>query len=80
VDSSTEWASKRGIFAFITDAEAKDWQSSVDIALRRFAAYHDLEGGLQASPSPSREGNPDGTPSLIAALVRVNSSVGEIRC
>jgi AmiR/NasT family two-component response regulator len=39
-------ASKRGIFAFITDAEAQDWQSSIDIVLRRFAEYHDLEGAF----------------------------------
>jgi AmiR/NasT family two-component response regulator len=39
-------ASKRGIFAYITDAEAKEWQSSIDIVLRRFAEYHDLEGAF----------------------------------
>src|SRR5918995_2213310 len=39
-------ASKRGIFAYITDAEAMDWQSSIDIVLRRFAEYHDLEGAF----------------------------------
>jgi AmiR/NasT family two-component response regulator len=39
-------ASKRGIFAFVTDAAAKDWQSSIDIVLRRFAEYHDLEGAF----------------------------------
>jgi AmiR/NasT family two-component response regulator len=39
-------ASKRGIFAYITDAEAKDWQSSIDIVLRRFAEYHDREGAF----------------------------------
>jgi AmiR/NasT family two-component response regulator len=39
-------ASKRGIFAYITDAEAGDWQSSIDIVLRRFAEYHDLEGAF----------------------------------
>jgi AmiR/NasT family two-component response regulator len=39
-------ASKRGIFAFITDADALDWQSSIDIVLRRFAEYHDLEGAF----------------------------------
>jgi AmiR/NasT family two-component response regulator len=38
-------ASKRGIFAYITDAEA-DWQSSIDIVLRRFAEFHDLEGAF----------------------------------
>ncbi len=36
----------RGIFAYITDAEAKDWQSSIDIVLRRFTEYHDLEGAF----------------------------------
>ena len=35
-------ASKRGVFAFVTDAEGEDWQSSIDIALRRFAEYRDL--------------------------------------
>jgi AmiR/NasT family two-component response regulator len=39
-------ASKRGIFAYITDADAKDWQSSIDIVLRRFSEYHDLEGAF----------------------------------
>src|ERR671916_149284 len=38
-------ASKRGIFAYITDADI-DWQSSIDIVLRRFAEYHDLEGAF----------------------------------
>ena len=39
-------ASQRGIFAYITDAAAKDWQNSIDIVLRRFAEYHDLEGAF----------------------------------
>ena len=39
-------ASKRGVFAYITDAEAMDWQSSIDIVLRRFTEYHDLEGAF----------------------------------
>jgi AmiR/NasT family two-component response regulator len=38
-------ASKRGIFAYITDAD-QDWQSSIDIVLRRFTEYHDLEGAF----------------------------------
>src|SRR3954453_20878845 len=29
-------ASKRGVFAYITDADSEDWQSSIDIVLRRF--------------------------------------------
>jgi response regulator NasT len=36
-------ASKRGVFAQISDADVEDWQSSIDIVLRRFAEYHDLE-------------------------------------
>ena len=43
-------ASRRGIFAYITDGEtddgAHDWQSSIDIVLRRFTEYHDLEGAF----------------------------------
>jgi response regulator NasT len=39
-------ASKRGIFAYITDGDHEDWQSSIDIVLRRFAEYHDLEGAF----------------------------------
>jgi response regulator NasT len=39
-------ASKRGVFAYITDADAMDWQSSIDIVLRRFTEYHDLEGAF----------------------------------
>jgi AmiR/NasT family two-component response regulator len=39
-------ASKRGVFAYITDAAAKEWQSSIDIVLRRFTEYHDLEGAF----------------------------------
>jgi len=39
-------ASKRGIFAYITDADREDWQSSIDIVLRRFTEYHDLEGAF----------------------------------
>jgi response regulator NasT len=39
-------ASKRGVFAHINDADVEDWQSSIDIVLRRFAEYHDLEGAF----------------------------------
>jgi AmiR/NasT family two-component response regulator len=39
-------ASKRGVFAYVTDADAQDWQSSIDIVLRRFTEYHDLEGAF----------------------------------
>ncbi len=39
-------ASKRGVFAHISDADVEDWQSSIDIVLRRFAEFHDLEGAF----------------------------------
>jgi two-component system, response regulator / RNA-binding antiterminator len=39
-------ASKRGVFAHINDADVDDWQSSIDIVLRRFAEYHDLQGAF----------------------------------
>src|SRR3954454_4041584 len=43
-------ASRRGIFAYITDGESEEdpheWQSSIDIVLRRFAEYHDLRGAF----------------------------------
>ncbi len=39
-------ASKRGVFAYLTDADVDDWQSSIDIVLRRFAEYHDLQGAF----------------------------------
>jgi AmiR/NasT family two-component response regulator len=39
-------ASKRGVFAHISDADVDDWQGSIDIVLRRFAEFHDLEGAF----------------------------------
>jgi AmiR/NasT family two-component response regulator len=41
-----EEASKRGVFAHISDADVDDWQSSIDIVLRRFAEYQDLQGAF----------------------------------
>ena len=39
-------ASKRGIFAHISEDDVEDWQSSIDIVLQRFAEYHDLQGAF----------------------------------
>src|SRR5918994_3740228 len=39
-------AAKRGVFAYITDRDGEEWQSSIDIVLRRFAEYQDLEGAF----------------------------------
>jgi AmiR/NasT family two-component response regulator len=41
-----EEASKRGVFAHINDLDVEDWQSSIDIVLRRFAEYRDLQGAF----------------------------------
>jgi response regulator NasT len=38
-------ASKRGVFAYVTDAD--DWQSSIDIVLRRFGDYRNLEEAFE---------------------------------
>lgn len=40
-------AAKRGIFAFIADGgDPQEMQSAIDIVLRRFAEYHNLEGAF----------------------------------
>jgi AmiR/NasT family two-component response regulator len=39
-------ASRRGVFAHISDDDIEDWQVSIDIVLRRFAEYHDLQGAF----------------------------------
>jgi AmiR/NasT family two-component response regulator len=39
-------ASKRGVFAHISDVDVEDWASSIDIVLRRFAEYHALKGAF----------------------------------
>jgi response regulator NasT len=39
-------AAKRGIFAHITDDDRSELQSTLDIVLRRFAEYHNLEGAF----------------------------------
>jgi AmiR/NasT family two-component response regulator len=44
-------ASKRGVFAYISDAVAEDFQSSIDVALRRFAEYQTLQGAFRRRAS-----------------------------
>jgi len=39
-------AAKRGVFAHINDEDVDDWQSAIDIVLRRFAEYQDLQGAF----------------------------------
>jgi AmiR/NasT family two-component response regulator len=40
-------AAKRGIFAYISDGEPQEWQNSIEIVLRRFAEFRDLEGAFK---------------------------------
>ena len=49
-------ASKRGVFAHINDSEVDDWQSSIDIVLRRFAEYQTSKerSGVARSQSAPR--------------------------
>jgi response regulator NasT len=39
-------AAKRGLFAYIVDSTAQELQSALDITLRRFAEYHNLQGAF----------------------------------
>jgi response regulator NasT len=39
-------AAKRGVFAYIEDGSPDDLQSALDITLRRFAEYHNLQGAF----------------------------------
>lgn len=39
-------AAKRGVFAHVTDHDPSELQSTLDIVLRRFAEYHNLEGAF----------------------------------
>ena len=39
-------AAKRGIFAYIVDSHAEEMQSTIDITLRRYAEYANLEGAF----------------------------------
>src|SRR4029079_10452821 len=39
-------AAKRGIFAYVMAGDSEELQSSIEIVLRRFAEYHNLEGAF----------------------------------
>ena len=39
-------AAKRGVFAYIVDGSPEELQSAIDITLRRFAEYHNLQGAF----------------------------------
>lgn len=39
-------AAKRGVFAYLVEGDANQLQSALDIVLRRFAEFHNLEGAF----------------------------------
>ena len=39
-------AAKRGVFAYVADGTTEELRGALDITLRRFAAYHDLQGAF----------------------------------
>jgi AmiR/NasT family two-component response regulator len=39
-------AARRGVFAYIVDADAEELQSAIDITLQRFTQYHNLQGAF----------------------------------
>ena len=39
-------AAKRGVFAYIVDADAEELQSAIEITLQRFAEFHNLQGAF----------------------------------
>ena len=39
-------AAKRGVFAYIVESTPQELQSAIDITLRRFAEYHNLQGAF----------------------------------
>lgn len=47
LDFVTE-AARRGVFAHITDGDPLSWQTSIRIALHRFAQLQDLEGAFRS--------------------------------
>jgi AmiR/NasT family two-component response regulator len=65
-------ASKRGVFAHISDDDVEDWQSAIDIVLRRFAEYQNLQGafGRRASQSAQRASSWSATTSTRQAPSR----------
>ena len=53
-------AAKRGIFAYIVEARAEEMQSAIDIMLRRFSEYPNLEARLAACGHRACQGDHDG--------------------
>ena len=39
-------AARRGVAAYVTSGDPEEMRSAIDVVLRRFAQYHDLEGAF----------------------------------
>ena len=71
-------ASRRGVFAYIADADARDWQSSIDIVLRRcpHAAEPSTPGAVvevravHVGPVPEENAEAEGLAVLVDTLLR----------
>ena len=40
-------AARRGVYAHISDGDPQEWQNAIEIVLRRFAEFRDLEGAFK---------------------------------
>ena len=47
-------AAKRGVFAYVSDGDPQEWQNSIEIVLRRFAEFRDLEGAFKRRATTER--------------------------
>jgi response regulator NasT len=47
-------ASRRGVFAVVTERALDEWQGTLDIVLRRFAEYHALRGAFASRATIER--------------------------
>jgi response regulator NasT len=59
-------AAKRGIFAYLTDGDTETLQSALDIVLRRFAEYQNLEGAF------ARRATIERAKGILMAVHRIN--------
>ena len=55
-------AAKRGVFAYITDTDPDQLEDSIEIVLRRFAEFQNLEARSAQGSHRARKGHLDGAP------------------
>jgi AmiR/NasT family two-component response regulator len=52
-----EWigqAARRGVYAYIVDSRPEELQSAIEITLRRFAEFHDVQGAFERRNAEAR--------------------------